>query len=242
MKTRQFFLPSFWSRSITMTRLGTPIWTAARPMPSAAYMLSAMSSSQLADLRIHLFDVGGDGFQARVGRGKDRADGHGREIRRQGLRVKDRWNLRLLFWRLRVVAAALIVAFARPKAAVAEPPRADPRLDTVLGQTGRNRRPVHPDRGRPGSPDPHPGRAAGSAGKAHGRKPDRHRQARPAKPLSASPSGLSVIDEAQKNISELSGQVVSLQADPFRQAGARRLRARTRWKRSSRDASGARSV
>jgi len=44
MKARGFFLPSFWSRSITITRLGTPICTAARPMPSAAYMLSAMSS------------------------------------------------------------------------------------------------------------------------------------------------------------------------------------------------------
>ena len=42
-------LPSFLScsRSITITRLGTPIWTAASPMPSAAYMESAMSSASL---------------------------------------------------------------------------------------------------------------------------------------------------------------------------------------------------
>ena len=35
---------------------------------------------------------------------------------------------------------------------------------------------------------------------------------------------LTVIDEAQKNITALSGHVVSLQSDLFRQAGARRLR------------------
>ena len=35
---------------------------------------------------------------------------------------------------------------------------------------------------------------------------------------------LTVIDEAQKNISDLSGQVVSLAACAFQQAGARRLR------------------
>src|SRR5579859_2373091 len=35
-----------------------------------------------------------------------------------------------------VVAAALIVAFGRPKTAIAEPPAPDPRLDTLLAKQG----------------------------------------------------------------------------------------------------------
>ena len=35
---------SFLARSITSTRLATPIWIAARPMPGASYMVSSMSS------------------------------------------------------------------------------------------------------------------------------------------------------------------------------------------------------
>ena len=80
MKARGFFLPSFWSRSITMTRLGTPICTAARPMPSAAYIDVDHVVDQLADPVIDLVDVGRDRFEARIGRGKDGSDGHEREI------------------------------------------------------------------------------------------------------------------------------------------------------------------
>ena len=43
---------------------------------------------QLADLGIHLLDIGGDRFEPRIGRGKDGADGHGLEIGVQPFAVK----------------------------------------------------------------------------------------------------------------------------------------------------------
>ena len=90
MKTRQFFLPSFWSRSITMTRLAHADLDGGQADALGGIHAVGHVFGQLADLRIHLFDRGGDGFQARIGRDKDRADGHGREIRRRGAgRVKD---------------------------------------------------------------------------------------------------------------------------------------------------------
>ncbi len=48
MNTRGSFGSSFLARSMVTTRCGTPIWIAASPMPGAAYMVSNMSSTSVA--------------------------------------------------------------------------------------------------------------------------------------------------------------------------------------------------
>ena len=48
MKTCGSFGSSFLARSMVTTRLGTPIWIAASPMPGASYMVSNMSSTSCA--------------------------------------------------------------------------------------------------------------------------------------------------------------------------------------------------
>ncbi len=81
MKAIGFLAPSRWSRSITSTRLGTPTWMAARPMPSAAYMLSIRSSMSLRVSSSTRATELGDRFPGR-GSGAVRMgrSGHGREI------------------------------------------------------------------------------------------------------------------------------------------------------------------
>lgn len=108
-----------------------------------------------------------------------------------------------------VIAAALILAFAR-KPALVEPPKADPRLDTVIaGQGGISERFLQTIESQ------------AALQKALSERMDALNQrlgeslsesaAKTAESLGGIQTRLTVIDEAQKNITALSGQVVSLQ-------------------------------
>ena len=160
---------------------------------------------QFADFAIHLFDISGDGFKPRVGRDKDRTDGHGREIGEAGKRVKQRMEFAVIVLGVAIVVAALILAFARGRAA----PR-DPRLDSVLsGQgdiTGQFRQTVAAQEAlsrtlaeRLEALDKRLGQSLSD------------NASKTAATIAGIGERLTVIDEAQKNISALSGQVVSLQ-------------------------------
>jgi len=109
-----------------------------------------------------------------------------------------------------VVAAALILAFARKAPPVVEPPRPDPRLDTVIASQGgiseRFQQTIE---------------SQASLQKALSERIDVLNQrlnetlstsaTKTAESLAGIQTRLVVIDEAQKNITALSGQVVSLQ-------------------------------
>ena len=125
-----------------------------------------------------------------------------------------------------VLAAAVVVAAAdsgfRPAQGTApEPARRIPRLDEVMSRPGRDRRTVRADhRGAEALSDP------GERLKLDKRLGEslKENATKTAETLGGIQARLTVIDEAQKNISALSGQVVSAAADSFQQAGARRLR------------------
>jgi DNA recombination protein RmuC len=110
-----------------------------------------------------------------------------------------------------VVAAALIVAFARPKTAILEPPRPDPRLDTLLAKQGE----IGGQFTQTVAAQEALTRTLGERLEALEKRMGDNLAA------SAKQAGetfvsiterLSVIDAAQKNISELSTHVVSLKA------------------------------
>ena len=62
---------------MTITRSCTSTWVAARPTPSAAYIVSQHVVDQLADARIDLGDRLGHRVQARIGVSEDRQEAHG---------------------------------------------------------------------------------------------------------------------------------------------------------------------
>lgn len=110
-----------------------------------------------------------------------------------------------------VVVAALILAFARPKAAAAEPPPvADPRLDTLLAKQGE----IGGQFTQTVAAQEALTRTLGERLEALEKRMGENLTDTATK-TAASIAGigerLTVIDEAQKNISALSGQVVSLQ-------------------------------
>jgi DNA recombination protein RmuC len=117
----------------------------------------------------------------------------------------------LIILAVAVVAAALIVAFARPKAAVVPPPAPDPRLDTLLAKQGEI-----------GGQFTQTVAAQESLARTLGERLEALEK-RMGEGLAASTKQtgdtfvsiterLTVIDTAQKNITELSGHVVSLKA------------------------------
>ena len=70
-------------RSMTSRRFGTPTWTAARPMPGAAYIVSNMSAISARVSSVDRLDGGRDLAQARIGHFEDGEQGHGWKIRRK---------------------------------------------------------------------------------------------------------------------------------------------------------------
>ena len=71
---RRILGPRGSCRSMTSTRLGTPTWIAARPMPGASYIVSNMSAIERAQLVVDRLDGRGDLAQARVGDFDDAAE------------------------------------------------------------------------------------------------------------------------------------------------------------------------
>jgi hypothetical protein len=64
--------------SITITRRCASTCVAARPMPGAAYMVSAMSLTSRRSESSNSVDRFGDGMQSLVGKSEDREYGHRR--------------------------------------------------------------------------------------------------------------------------------------------------------------------
>src|SRR5579864_9434807 len=109
-----------------------------------------------------------------------------------------------------VVAAALIVAFARPKRPVAEPAPLDPRLDTVLAKQGE----IGGQFSQTVAAQEALTRILGERLEALEKRVGeslKESAAKTGETLGGIQTRLTVIDEAQKNISALSGQMVSLQ-------------------------------
>jgi len=108
-------------------------------------------------------------------------------------------DLALIVLAVAVVVAALILAFARPKAALPEPVAPDPRLDEVIRGQG-----AIAEQFRQTS-------VQVEALKQRLGESLTENATKTAETLGGIGARLTVIDEAQKNISALSGQVVSLQ-------------------------------
>jgi DNA recombination protein RmuC len=108
-------------------------------------------------------------------------------------------ELALILLAVAVVVAALILAFIRPKSAVPEPVPPDPRLDEVIRGQG-----AIAEQFRQTS-------VQVEALKQRLGESLTENATKTAETLGGIGARLSVIDEAQKNISALSGQVVSLQ-------------------------------
>jgi DNA recombination protein RmuC len=110
-----------------------------------------------------------------------------------------------------VVAAALIVAFGRPKTAIAEPPRPDPRLDTLLAKQGE----IGGQFTQTVAAQEALTRTLGERLEALEKRMGDNLAAnakQAGETFVSITERLSVIDAAQKNISELSTHVVSLKA------------------------------
>src|ERR1700744_4470444 len=110
-----------------------------------------------------------------------------------------------------VVAAALIVAFVRPKAAVTEPPSPDPRLDTLLAKQGE----IGGQFSQTIASQEALTRTLGERLEALEKRMGENLAAtarQTGETFVSITERLSVIDAAQKNISELSTHVVSLKA------------------------------
>jgi DNA recombination protein RmuC len=119
-------------------------------------------------------------------------------------------ELALIVLAAAVVLGALIVAFARPKPAAAELPAADPRLDTLLAKQGE----IGGQFTQTVAAQEALTRLLGERLEALEKRVGENLTDSATK-TAASIAGigerLTVIDQAQKNISALSGQVVSLQ-------------------------------
>ncbi len=110
-----------------------------------------------------------------------------------------------------VVAAALVVAFARPRGVVVEPPRPDPRLDTLLTKQGE----IGGQFTQTVAAQEALARTLGERLEALEKRMGEGLQAttkQTGETFASITERLSVIDAAQKNISELSTHVVSLKA------------------------------
>ena len=110
-----------------------------------------------------------------------------------------------------VLAAALIVAFARPKMAIPEPPRPDPRLDTLLAKQGE----IGGQFTQTVAAQETLTRTLGERLEALEKRVGENLAAtakQTGETFVSITERLSVIDAAQKNISELSTHVVSLKA------------------------------
>src|ERR1051325_9969778 len=109
-----------------------------------------------------------------------------------------------------VVAAALIVAFLRPNTAIPEPARPDPRLDSLLAKQGE----IGGQFTQTVAAQEALTRLLGERLEALEKRVGENltdSATKTAATIAGIGERLTVIDEAQKNISALSGQVVSLQ-------------------------------
>ena len=139
-----------------------------------------------------------------------------------------------------VVAAALILVFARPKPAPVEPPRPDPRLDTLLAKQGE----IAGQFVQTVAAQAALSRTLGERLEALEKRVGENLAAtakQTGETFVSITERLTVIDAAQKNISELSGpcRVAEGRFSPTSRRAA--PSARTRWKHRRR-ASGARPV
>jgi DNA recombination protein RmuC len=119
-------------------------------------------------------------------------------------------ELALIVLAAAVIVGALIVAFARPKSAAVEPAGPDPRLDTLLAKQGE----IGGQFTQTVAAQEALARTLGERLEALEKRVGTSLQESAAKTgetLGGIQTRLTVIDEAQKNISALSGQVVSLQ-------------------------------
>jgi DNA recombination protein RmuC len=119
-------------------------------------------------------------------------------------------DLALIVLAAAVVVAALILAFARPKAAKPELPAPDPRLDTLLAKQGE----IGGQFTQTVAAQEALTRTLGERLEALEKRVGEsltESAAKTGETLGGIQTRLTVIDEAQKNISALSGQVVSLQ-------------------------------
>jgi DNA recombination protein RmuC len=119
-------------------------------------------------------------------------------------------DLALIVLAAAVVAGALILAFARPKTAKTEPPAPDSRLDTLLAKQGE----IGGQFTQTVAAQEALTRTLGERLEALEKRMGeslKESAARTGETLGGIQTRLTVIDEAQKNISALSGQVVSLQ-------------------------------
>jgi DNA recombination protein RmuC len=109
-----------------------------------------------------------------------------------------------------VVVAALILAFARPKTAPVDPPRPDPRLDAVLSGQGAIEGRFQASLESQAQLQRHLAERLEALDKRLNESLS-DSASKTAATIAGIGERLTVIDEAQKNISALSGQVVSLQ-------------------------------
>ncbi len=109
-----------------------------------------------------------------------------------------------------VLAAALIVAFARPKMAIPEPAKPDPRLDAVLSGQGAIEGRFQATLESQAQLQRHLAERLEALDKRLGESLG-DSATKTAASIAGIGERLTVIDEAQKNISALSGHVVSLQ-------------------------------
>ena len=131
----------------------------------------------------------------------------------------------LIILAVAVVAAAAIFAFARPKAAPETIPelRADPRLDTVIAGQGAIAGQFQATLEAQAQLSRSLAERIEALDKRLGENL-KESASKTGETLGGIQARLTVIDEAQKNISDLSGQVCRLQHVLSEQAGARRLR------------------
>src|ERR1700761_8583732 len=116
----------------------------------------------------------------------------------------------LIILAVAVVAAAVIFAFARPKAVAPEPARPDPRLDAVIAGQGSIAGQFQATLEAQAQLSRSLAERIEALDKRLGENL-KESAGKTGEPLGGIQARLTVIDEAQKNISDLSGQVVSLQ-------------------------------
>src|SRR6201985_3198074 len=116
----------------------------------------------------------------------------------------------LIILAVAVVAAAAIFAFARPKAVVPEPARPDPRLDAVIAGQGSIAGQFQATLEAQAQLSRSLAERIEALDKRLGENL-KESASKTGETLGGIQARLTVIDEAQKNISDLSGQVVSLQ-------------------------------
>ena len=131
-----------------------------------------------------------------------------------------------------LIVAAAIVAFALRRPAAPETATPDPRLDTLIAAQGEIAGQFSQTVAAQAELQTHAGRADGCAGQASWATSLTDSATKTAATIAGIGERLTVIDEAQKNISALSGQVVSLQQVLSNKQARGAFGQGRRWKRS----------